>query len=252
MRLTFALKRTAVTAGLFALVAGAPAFGAQVNVAVAANFTEAAKAIAAGFKSATGHDAILSFGSSGQLFAQITQGAPFKVFLSADAERPEQAVKAGLAVAESRFTYAIGRVVLWSEDPALVKGPETLKIATFSRIAIANPAAAPYGVAGLETLKALGVHDALRGKIVLGASIAQTLQFVDTGNAELGFVALAQLVGREGGSRWEPPQSMYTPIRQDAVLLTNGRDDAAAKAFIGYLRGPDARKVIAAFGYAVD
>jgi molybdate transport system substrate-binding protein len=133
-----------------------------------------------------------------------------------------------------------------------VKGPETLKSEAFGRIAIANPTAAPYGVAGIETLKALGVHDSLKGKIVLGASIAQTLQFVETGNAELGFVALAQLVGRAGGSRWEPPQAMYSPIRQDAVLLSAGRDDEAAKAFIGYLRGPEARKVIAAFGYAVD
>ena len=252
MKPTFVLKRVTAVVGLFMLGAGAQASAAQVNVAVAANFTEAAKEIAAGFRKATGHDAVLSFGSTGQLYAQITQGAPFKVFLSADAERPAQAVAAGLALAESRFTYAVGRVVLWSKDPNVVKGPETLKAGAFSKIAIANPTAAPYGAAGLETLKALGVHEALKARIVLGASIAQTLQFIDTGNAELGFVALAQLVGREGGSRWEPPKSMYAPIRQDAVLLTNGRDDEAAKAFIGYLRGAEARKVIAAFGYAVD
>ena len=155
-----------------------------------------------------------------------------------------------MAVPDSRFTYAIGKIVLWSSDPRLVTGQETLEQAKFRKIAIANPAAAPYGAAAIEAMMAMGVYDALQSKIVQGNSIAQAYQFVVTGNAELGFVALAQLVGNDKGSRWEVPQKLYTPIRQDAVLLKTGQDSEAAKAFLAFLKRPEAIRVIQSFGYA--
>jgi molybdate transport system substrate-binding protein len=238
---------------LLPLVALIPLAGAAragtVNVAVAANFTEPAKEIAAAFKAATGHEAVLSFGNSAQLLVQISQSAPFQVFLSADEERPRKAVEEGLAVADSRFTYAIGKLVLWSRDPGLVQGEQTLKAGTFARLSIANPAAAPYGAAAMEVLGSLGLAEMLKPKIVMGTTIAQAFQFVDTGNAELGFVALSQVVSNASGSRWMVPQPLYRPIRQDAVLLRQGKDDEAAKAFLAFLKGPEARAVIARFGY---
>jgi molybdate transport system substrate-binding protein len=226
------------------------ALAGQTNVAVAANFTEAAKKIAAAFAKKTGHRAILSFGSTGQLYTQITQHAPFQIFLSADEERAKQAVDDGLAVPDTRFTYAIGRLVLWSNNPKLVTGQETLEQANFRKIAIANPAAAPYGAAAIEAMMAVGVYDALQTKIVQGNSIAQTYQFVVTGNAELGFVALAQLVGNTSGSRWLVPEKLHTPIRQDAVLLKTGENSEAAKAFLAFLKGPEAIRIIKSFGYS--
>ena len=232
------------------LLAAGNAFAAQANVAVAANFTEAAKEIAAAFKQKTGHEAVLSFGASGQFYTQITQDAPFQVFLSADEERPKKLVDDGLGVAESRFTYAIGKLVLWSKNADLVKGEETLKAGGFSRLSIANPTAAPYGTAAVETLKALGVYDAVQPKIVQGNSISQAFQFIDTGNAELGFIALSQLAGNSGGSRWLVPAALYTPIRQDAVLLKKGASSEAAIAFVSFLRGAEARAVIEKYGYA--
>ena len=228
--------------GLFGIsLAGGEVSAAQINVAVAANFSEAAKEIAAVFKQRTGHEAVLSFGSSGQLYTQVTQDAPFQILLSADAARPEKAVEDGLGVADSLFTYAIGKLVLWSKNADLVKGEDTLRSGAFTKLAIANPAGAPYGAAAIETLKALQIYDTLRPKIVQGNNIAQTYQFVDTGNAELGFVALSQLAGNSSGSRWTVPQSLYAPIRQDAVLLKKGADNEAAVAFMAFLKGPDAR-----------
>ena len=225
---------------------------AQTNVAVAANFTEAAKEIAAAFKAKTGHEAVLSFGASGQFYTQITQGAPFQVFLSADESRPEKLIEDGLAVPDSRFTYAIGKLVLWSKTPDLVKGEETLKIASIAKLAIINPVAAPYGAAAVETMKSLKIYDTLKPKIVEGATVTQALQFVETGNAEIGFVSLSQLTGRETGSRWLVPQELYSPIRQDAVLLKSGASNEAATGFIAFLRSPQARAIIEKFGYALD
>ncbi|MFO1150047.1 MAG: molybdate ABC transporter substrate-binding protein [Alsobacter sp.] len=247
MILSRLLRPAALLAAVFLALPAARAD--TVNVAVAANFTEPAKEIAAAFKAATGHEAVLSFGNSAQLLAQISQAAPFQVFLSADEERPAKAVQDGLALADSRFTYAIGKLVLWSRNPGLVTGEETLKAGQFNKLSIANPAAAPYGAAAMEVLKALGVADALQGKIVMGNTIAQAFQFVDTGNAELGFVALSQVVNTTAGSRWMAPQSLYRPIRQDAVLLKTGQDSAAAKAFLAFLKSPEAKGVIARFGY---
>jgi molybdate transport system substrate-binding protein len=237
---------------IFAAVVGGNAQAAETNVAVAANFTDAAKEIAAAFKAKTGHQAVLIFGSSGQLYTQITQDAPFQIMLSADDERPKKLVADGLAVADSRFTYAIGRLVLWSKTKDYVKGEETLKAGAFAKLAIANPAAAPYGAAAVETLQALKLYEPLQPKIVQGNNIAQTFQFIDTGNAELGFVALAQLAGEPAGSRWVVPQSLYTPIRQDAVLLKKGAGNEAAAAFLAFLKGPEARAIIEKFGYGID
>jgi len=225
---------------------------AQTNVAVAANFTEAAKEIAAAFKARTGDEAVLSFGASGQFYTQITQGAPFQVFLSADESRPKQLTDDGLAVPGSRFTYAIGKLVLWSKVAGLVKGEETLKTASFAKLSICNPAAAPYGAAAVEAMKALKVYAALQPKLVEGATITQAYQFVETGNAELGFVALSQLTGSEAGSRWLIPQELYSPIRQDAVLLRSGASNEAATGFIAFLKSPEARAIIEKYGYALD
>jgi molybdate transport system substrate-binding protein len=232
-------------------LAEANAFAAQTNVAVAANFTDAAKEIAAAFQQKTGHEAVLSFGSSGQFYTQITQDAPFQIFLSADNERPKKLVDEGLGVAESRFTYAVGKLVLWSKTPNLVKGEETLKTASFAKLSICNPVAAPYGAAAVEAMKSLKVYDALQPKFVEGANITQAFQFVQTGNAELGFVALSQLTGIDSGSRWLVPQTLYSPILQDVVLLKKGASNDAATAFITFLRGPEARAIIEKYGYEV-
>lgn len=225
---------------------------AQTNVAVAANFTEAAKEIAAAFKAKTGHEAVLSFGATGQFYTQITQGAPFQILLSADDARPKKLVDDGLAVLDSRFTYAIGKLVLWSKTPGLVKGEETLKAASFAKLSICNPVAAPYGAAAIETMRSLKVFEALQPRLVEGATITQAYQFVETGNAELGFVALSQLTGPETGSRWLVPQELYSPIRQDAVLLKGGAANEAATGFIAFLRSPEARAIIQKYGYVLD
>ncbi len=246
------MVRSLLWAALMAAAVPGAALAGQTTVAVAANFTDAAKEIAAAFVAATGHTAVLSFGSTGQLYAQISQEAPFDVFLAADDVRPAKAVEEGFAVAGTDFTYAVGRLVLWSADPALVTGPQMLETAGFDRIAIANPETAPYGAAALETMSALGVRETLQDRIVQGTSIAQTFQFVETGNAELGFVALSQVVARQGGSRWDVPQDFHTPIAQDAVLLTKGAGNEAATAFIDFLKGPEAAALIEAYGYGVE
>jgi molybdate transport system substrate-binding protein len=240
---------TVLAVGALALGTASAAHADQTNFAVAANFTEAATEIAQAFEEKTGHEAILSFGSTGQLYTQITQNAPFEVFLAADDERPRKAEDEGLAVPGSRFTYAIGKIVLWSKDPDLVHGEATLKRGDFTKIAIANPTAAPYGAAAVQAMRALGVYDRLEPKIVQGNNIAQTYQFVETANAELGFVALSQVVSANQGSSWEVPADLYEPIRQDAVLLENGAGSEAAKAFVEFLRGPEAAPIIAKFGY---
>jgi molybdate transport system substrate-binding protein len=245
------MRSIQLAAALVWLAAG-PAQAAEINVAVAANFTEPAKEIAAAFKLKTGHDAVLSFGSSGQFYSQITQGAPFHVLLSADDARPKKLIEDGLAEPESRFTYAIGKLVLWSKTPNLVNGEQTFKTASFAKLSICSPGAAPYGAAAIEVMKSLHVYEALQPKLVEGATITQAYQFVETGNAELGFVALSQLKGSEIGSRWLVPQELYTPIRQDAVLLKSGAADQAASAFISFLKTPEARAIIEKYGYVLD
>jgi len=236
------------TLSAVSIVTASPAFADETQVAVAANFTQPAKEIAAAFAAATGHKAALSFGSSGQFYTQIAHGAPFEVFLSADAERPAKAERAGLAAPGSRFTYAVGALVLYSKTPGLA-GPDALKAGRFEKLAIADPKAAPYGEAAVETLKSLGLYDQVRPKLVTGASITQAYQFVATGAAELGFVALSQVVAEKGGSRWVVPEKNHAPIAQQAVLLNAGRDSAAAKAFLAFLKGPQAAAIIKRYGY---
>ena len=232
---------------LFALRAEA----ARVQVAVAANFTEPAREIATLFKRRTGNDALLSFGASGVFYAQIAHGAPFQILLSADQDRPKQAVENGFGVSGARFTYAIGKLALWSRVIDVTRGGPALKDGAFSKLSIANPKSAPYGAAAIETMKALGVYDSLKPKIVEGTSIAQAFEFVDTGNAEAGFVALSQLHGVKDGTRWIVPANLYAPIRQDAVLLKGAERDEAAKAFLAFLKGPEARAIIERYGYGL-
>jgi molybdate transport system substrate-binding protein len=233
------------------LVFSAAAFADEVNVAVAANFTDAAKEIGKAFKDKTGHDAVFSFGASGALYTQISQGAPFQVFLSADAARPKKAIDEGYGVAESNFTYAIGKLVLWSKKAGVVTGADTLKSAAIDKVAICDPKAAPYGQAAVETMQSLKLYDTLQPKLVQGANITQAFQFVDTGNAEIGFVALSQVIGKNEGSQWLVPQDLYKPIKQDAVLLSKGADSKAAKDFIDFLKSPEAVAIIKKYGYEV-
>jgi molybdate transport system substrate-binding protein len=238
----------------FALSLGglSPARAGETSVAVAANFTEPAKAIAAAFKAATGHEAVLSFGASGQFYTQITRGAPYQVFLSADMERPQKAEQEGLGVPGTRFVYATGKLVLYSKTPGLVDDQgAVLKTSKFEKLAIADPAAAPYGTAAVQTLTRLGLYDALKPKVVQGASITQAYQFTETGAAELGFVALSQVIDAPGGSRWIVPESLHAPIDQGAILLFTGEKNPAARAFLAFLKSPQAKAIIRRYGYAV-
>ena len=229
---------------------------AEVKVAVAANFSAPMKVIAEQFERDTGHKAILSLGATGQLYAQIRNGAPFEILLSADDETPLKLEKDGLAVIGTRFTYAIGKLVLWSKNPQLVdsKG-EVLKTNSFEKIALANPKLAPYGAAAMQTLQKIGLASSLAPKIVEGSNISQTYQFVASGNAALGFVALSQVYenGRlKEGSAWQVPAHLHEPIRQDAILLKHAKDNSAAEALMKYLRSEKARNIIVAYGYALQ
>ncbi|HWP13098.1 MAG TPA: molybdate ABC transporter substrate-binding protein [Ramlibacter sp.] len=233
-------------------VAGA-AHGADVPVAVAANFTAPMEKIVVEFEKDTGHKAVLTFGATGNFYVQIRNGAPFMLMLAADDETPARLEKEGFAVAGTRFTYAIGRLVLWSAQPGLVddKG-EILAKGRFEHIALANPKLAPYGAAAVETLTRLNLLEGLRPRFVQGENIGQAFQFVATGNAPLGFVALSQVMvnGRIAkGSAWVVPASLHAPIRQDAVILARGKDSAATAALAAYLRGDKARAIIRSYGY---
>lgn len=228
------------------------ASAAETQVAVAANFTEPAKEIAQAFKAATGHNATLSFGSSGQFYAQMARGAPFEVFLSADADRPKTAEQEGLAVPGTRFTYAVGRLVLYSKTPGLVDANgAVLRTGRFEKLAIADPVSAPYGAAAIDTMTKMGVYDALKPKFVTGTSITQTYQFVETGAAELGFVAWSQVIRVPGGSRWPVPARYHSPIDQQAILLRTGEKNLAARAFLAFLKSPAAVAIIRRYGYEV-
>jgi molybdate transport system substrate-binding protein len=231
-------------------------FAAEVSVAVAANFTAPMQKLAQAFEAETGHKAVLSFGSTGTLYAQIRNGAPFQILLAADDETPTKIEKEGLGVAGSRFTYAVGKLVLWSKQPGLVddKG-DVLRSGKFQRIALANPKLAPYGAAAMETMTRLGVLQALQPKLVQGENIAQTYQFVLTENAQLGFVALSQVYA-DGkiaqGSAWIVPAGLHDPIQQDAILLTKGNNNPAAAALMQFLRGERAKLLIRAHGYGLQ
>lgn len=230
-----------------------PASADEVRVAVAANFTAPMERIAARFTQETGHKLAIAYGATGKFYAQISNGAPFEVFLSADDKTPARLEKEGLAVSGSRFTYAMGKLVLWSPKEGVVDSQgAVLKQGGFNHLALANPKLAPYGAAAEEVMQKLGVLDALKSKLVQGENITQAYQFVASGNAELGFVALSQ-VKKEGeeikGSHWLVPNNLYTPIRQDAVLLAKGKDNAAALQFLKYLRGKPAAAIISGYGY---
>ena len=238
---------------LAVLMIAAPTQAAEVMVAVAANFTAPMKMLAKSFEQDTGHKAQLAFGSTGKFYAQIKNGAPFAVLLAADDETPARLEKEDLAVAGTRFTYATGRLALWSKSLNLVddKG-EVLRSNSFYKIAIADPKLAPYGAAAMEVIHKLGVQASVTLKLVQGESIGQTFQFVNTENAQLGFVALSQISidGRiTQGSAWVVPQSMHTPLAQDAVLLNAGKGNAAATALLTYLQSERARSIMRAYGY---
>lgn len=238
---------------LWLLFLAAPALAADVQVAVAANFSAPMKIIAAEFEKDTGHKAVLSFGATGKFYAQIRNGAPFEVFLAADQDTPAKLEREGAAVRGSRFTYATGRLALWSARPGVVDAQgEVLKNGGFGKLAIAAPKLAPYGAAALETMTRLGVLAALQPRLVTGESIGQAFSFVATGNADLGFVALSQVLesGKlASGSAWIVPETLHSPIRQDAVLLTRGKDSPAARQLMVFLQSDKARAVIRAHGY---
>lgn len=245
------LSFLAVILTITSLVVG-QSYAEEAIIAVATNFTDAANEIAAAFAATTGHQALLSFGATGQLYTQIAQGAPFEAFLAADDNLPARAINEGYGVEGTLFTYAIGRLVLYSAQVERVDGPETLARNDFDKIAIANPDTAPYGRAAVETMQSLGVYDALQSKLVQGQNIGQAFQFIETGNAEIGFVALGQVSQNETGSRWIVPLGHYQPIKQDAVLLKIGQDNPAAVAFLEFLKGEEAVRIIEKYGYAID
>ena len=247
------LHRSTIAAALLAALFSC-AHADEVTVAVAANFTAPMQKIAQMFEADTGHKATLSFGATGKFYAQIANGAPFDVFLAADDTTPAKMEQENRTVANTRFTYAIGRLVLYSAQPGYVddKG-EVLKTGDFKHIAIANPKLAPYGLAAQQTLQKMGVLDKLQPRFVMGENIGQSYQFVASGNAPLGFVALSQVMADgkiSQGSAWVVPADLHDPIRQDAVVLQRAAHNPAAKALAQYLQGDKARAVIRAYGYS--
>jgi molybdate transport system substrate-binding protein len=247
------MKRPLSLLALLAAAAIGTARADEVQVAVAANFTGPMQVIANLFERDTGHKVVAAYGATGKFYAQITNGAPFEVLLAADDETPKKLAGAGQAVSGSAFTYAIGKLVLWSADPKRVdaKG-EVLKKGGFRHLAIANPKTAPYGAAAVQAMTKLGVIDSVRPLFVQGENIAQTHQFISTGAAEMGFVAYSQVIRNDrigSGSGWIVPASMHDPIRQDAVVLAKGKDKPAAAALLDYLKGDKAKAVIRSFGY---
>ncbi|WP_456237928.1 molybdate ABC transporter substrate-binding protein [Methylotetracoccus oryzae] len=238
---------------LASLSLSAEALAETVQVAVASNFAGPMELIAVAFEKSTGHKAAVSTGATGKFYAQIQNAAPFEVLVAADDTTPARMETEGLAVPGSRYTYAIGKLVLWSAKPGFVdKDGKVLKNGKFAHLALANPKTAPYGAAAVEVLNNLGLLKALEPKFVQGENIAQTQQFVATGNAELGFIAKSQVIkdGKlTGGSAWMVPEKLHEPIRQDAVLLTKGKDNLAALALLAYLKSEPAKAIIKSFGY---
>jgi molybdate transport system substrate-binding protein len=246
------MKRVLLSFVLMFLLAATPAWADQALVAVAANFVPPFREVAIEFEKATGHNVRMASGSSAAFFAQIKNGAPFDVFFSADDERPKLLEDEGLGVKGSRFTYAIGRLALWSPDPILVKGEDALTSESFKHLAIANPKTAPYGVAAMQAMQKLGVWERLQPRIVMGENLGQTMGFIESGNAELGFLALSQvkdpkITGK--GSRWDVPVNFHEPIKQDVILLAKGKDNQAANALMEFMTGPQARAIIERYGY---
>ena len=237
------------------LLMGSPAMADTVQVAVASNFVGAMDALVPAFQKISGHQVAIVPGSTGKFYAQIKSGAPFEVFLSADQGTPAKLEKEGLAVPQTQFTYARGRLVLWSENPHFIDdGERALRAGKFQHISLANPVTAPYGAAAIEVISHLGLESAFASKKVLGENIAQAHQFVATRNAELGFVAMSQVFkgGKlTSGSGWVVPQSLYAPLLQDAVLLKPGEKNEAALAFLQFLKTPEATSIIISLGYEI-
>jgi molybdate transport system substrate-binding protein len=242
--------RRALILCLISVLFSAPLFADEVKIAVAANFTAAMKEIARSFEQSSGHKVLISYGSTGKLYAQILHDAPFEVFLAADQKRPRLLEQQQLA--EQRFTYAVGKLALWSSDTERDVSAEALGKNDFRRLALTNPKTAPYGAAAVTVMQRLGLYETLKPKLVQGDNVTQTYQFVTTGSAQMGFVALAQIALDDSGNAWEVPSELYDPIRQDAVLLTKGKENGAAVAFLEYLNSEAAGEIIRRYGYAVE
>ena len=245
------ISRTVITLAL--LLFGQTSWSATVLVAVAANFSKPMTEIVSQFEKATGHSAKLSFGSSGKFVSQLENGGPFEVLLSADEKGPEKLEQAGLTVPNSRFVYALGKLVLWSAKPNCVddKG-KILMTSNFKHLALADPKVAPYGAAAIDVLEKMKLLEKLQPLFVQGENIAQTYQFISTANAELGFLALSQVIKNGkivGGSSWIIPDNLHAPIRQGAVLMKIGAENPAARALIDYLKSIPALAIIKKYGY---
>jgi len=238
------------------LLSSSFSFAGEVRIAVAGNFFKPLKVLAAQFESQTGDTVQISVAATGKLYAQISNGAPFEIFLAADQKRPTKLVEQQLAVKESQFTYAKGKLVFWSNDPALIDPQGArLKSPDLLHLAIANPKAAPYGEQAVRVLKNMGIYEHLENKLVLGQNIGQTFQYVSNGNVQQGIISLSQVTNDgkiTSGSAWIIPDTLYQPIQQDAVLLNKGMDNPAARAFLAYLKSPAALQIIRSFGYEVD
>ena len=242
---------------LFFTICSATSAAEEVRIAVAANFLGTLNEIVSHFEQDTGHTAVISSGSSGRLYAQIKNGAPFDVFFSADVMRPRLMEEEGLAVQGSRFTYVVGRLTLWSPGPTMIEenGKSMLLSDNVEHVAIANPKTAPYGAAAKEVLQALGLWESIQDRLVRGENIGQTFHFVFSKNAQLGFVALSQVLGHKvngAGRRWDVPMHLHAPLRQQAVLLHNGQHNEVAHAFLDYVKGATSRNIIERFGYGLE
>ncbi len=244
---------TKLVLSLLGTLLAAQVHAAEVKVAVAANFAKTLEDITAQFEKDTGHKVLATPGASGKFYAQIVNGAPFEILISADDETPRKLAKEAKAITETQFTYAVGTLALWSPDANLVdQGGGVLKTDKFKFLAIANAKVAPYGQAAVQTMLKLGLLTKLEPRVVQGENIAQTYQFVTSGNAQLGFVALSQIIENgkvKSGSAWIVPQEFHDQIKQDAILLNNGKDSIAAKALLDYLKSDKAKKIIASYGY---
>jgi molybdate transport system substrate-binding protein len=251
LRAAGSLALAALAAGALLAGCGPEPTGDEVHVAVAANFAVPFQVIAREFEAASGHRVVVTTGSTGALYAQIAAGAPFEVLLAADEERPRRLEEEGLAVPGSRFTYARGRLALWWPGREVADAPALLAGGRFERLAMANPATAPYGRAARQTLETLGLWQPVAPKLVLGSDVGQAYQFVATRNADLGFVARAQLDRESEGAAWLVPERLHAPIEQQAALLALGEAEAAAADLLDWLRGEETRRVLERFGYGV-
>ena len=246
------LNRSAALFAVLITLSCAPVIhAADIHIGVASNFAPTLKGLLQAFERRTGHRVILSSGSSGKLYTQVKHGAPFDLFFSADAERPRRLEAEGEGVSGTRATYCLGRLVLWSQGALVDNEGKVLSTKAYRKLAMANPVTAPYGLAAMQVMQKTGVWDAVQDRIVVGENIAQTWQFVASGNANLGFVALSQLraAGSDKGSAWHVPSHLHDPIEQQVILLRNAREAKAARQLLHYLESDEARNMLRKFGY---